>query len=224
MERILDEAYEQAGNDPDFIAFVDTQGLGRDDRLVPEILQKIYDSARCHLDPEAWLNACISGSEVSDHMDAGATVWGAYLMKDLRSFLEKQLLALKACAERAENTEEMEKPAALLRQTVKQLQFLRDSETWDQVVERSSVDFGRLVFSKKCPDLELAERIKAIRNACKKGLERKLKSFADPSQRVLADLKDSAKAIRGMITLVRLFSAEYDRMKRGVHVLDFGDL
>ncbi len=224
MDRILNEAYDREVMDPDFIAFVDTQGLGRDDRLVPEILLKIYDSARCHLDPDAWLNQCVSGGEFDNCRDAGETVWGNYLMADLRNYLEYQILAISACADRADRTEEMEKPAALLHQTCKQLCYLRDSETWDQVVERSNIDFGRLVISKKCPDQELAERIKAVRNACKKGLEKKTKAFRDPSELVLSDLEESAKAVRGMITLVGRFTEEYDRLKRSSRVLDFGDL
>ena len=35
---LLEKAYEESVDDPDFRAFVDTQGLGRDDRFVPEIL------------------------------------------------------------------------------------------------------------------------------------------------------------------------------------------
>ena len=35
---------------------------------------------------------------------------------------------------------------------------------------------------------ELIDRVKAARNACKEGLERKLQSFADDSQQVLQDL------------------------------------
>ena len=96
MDRILNEAYDREVLDPDFIAFVDTQGLGRDDRLVPEILLKIYDSARCHLDPDAWLNQCISGGEFDNCRDAGETVWGNYLMADLRNYLEYQILAISA--------------------------------------------------------------------------------------------------------------------------------
>ena len=37
MEELLEDAYTNWMQDPDFRAFVDTQGLGRDDRLVPEI-------------------------------------------------------------------------------------------------------------------------------------------------------------------------------------------
>lgn len=59
MESALEEAYAGIGENPDLQAFVDTQGFGRDDRAVPEIVAQVYDSARCHLQPEAWLGACL---------------------------------------------------------------------------------------------------------------------------------------------------------------------
>ena len=52
LSDLLDRAYESAGENGDFRAFVDTQGLGRTDKLVSEIVLKVYDSARCHLNPE----------------------------------------------------------------------------------------------------------------------------------------------------------------------------
>ena len=46
LTELLDRAYETAGENPDFRAFVDTQGVGRSDRQVPELIEKVYDSAR----------------------------------------------------------------------------------------------------------------------------------------------------------------------------------
>ena len=47
LSELLDRAYESAGSDEDFRAFVDTQGLGRTDKLVAEVVLQVYDSARC---------------------------------------------------------------------------------------------------------------------------------------------------------------------------------
>ncbi|MBP3304841.1 MAG: UvrD-helicase domain-containing protein [Oscillospiraceae bacterium] len=224
MTRLLESAYDNAAEDPDFQAFVDTQGLGRDDRLVPEILLKVYDSARCHLDPEGWLEDCIRNADVQELSDAGQTLWGRYLMEDLFSYLDLQIDAMQQCADRASAADGMEKPAALLKDTVYQLQALRSSGTWDEIVSRKDIDYGRMVISKKCPDQELGEQIKAVRTACKKGLEKRLKSFADESGIVFSDMRQTAAAIRGMVALVRKFGKEYDRVKRARRVLDFGDL
>jgi ATP-dependent helicase/nuclease subunit A len=99
LSRILEEAYERAGEDADFRAFVDSQGLGRDDRLVPEIVQKVYDSARCHLDPEQWLQKCIRSAQAEGIDDAAQTIWGAFLMESLKSYLELQIRTMERCAQ-----------------------------------------------------------------------------------------------------------------------------
>ena len=223
IKKCLDDAYSQS-DDPDFRAFVDSQGLGRDDRLVPEILLKVYDSARCHLQPNTWIENCVRNADTQDITDAGQTVWGTYLMQDLQAHLRLQLQALEECARAAECTDTMEKPAALLRDTMRQLEVLRSAKTWDEIVKVREIDYGRLTFSKKCPDLELCERIKAVRSACKASVDKRLKAFTDPSSVVLEDLQQSAAAVRGMVKLVDSFSKEYDRAKRMRRILDFGDL
>ena len=224
VNQLLDAAYSNAGENPDFTAFVDSQGLGRDDRLVPKILKKVYDNAICHMDPDGWLESCIQNSDVSGFADISSTVWGEYLMDDLLRFLDLQIEALSKCRDAAERTELMEKPAALFTEYINQLIYLRQSSTWDEIVERSCISYGRLVFSKKCPDQDLADRMKAVRSACKNGLDKKLKAFSDPSHVLLEDLRQSTAAVRGMISLVRDFIRLYDRMKARRRILDFGDL
>ena len=59
MDGVLEAAYEHIAESPQLQAFVDTQGFGRDDRAVPEIVASIYDAARCHLRPDAWLEQCL---------------------------------------------------------------------------------------------------------------------------------------------------------------------
>ena len=48
LEQLLNDCYDSLGSDPDFAAFVDTQGVGRDDSSVPQLILKVYDSAKCH--------------------------------------------------------------------------------------------------------------------------------------------------------------------------------
>ena len=224
MSRMLDGAYDHAYEDLDFRAFVDSQGLGRDDRLVPEILLKVYDSARCHLDPEDWLQSCVQNADVAGLEDAAQTVWGQYLMADLMDYLDLQIEAMASCAALATQSPGMEKPAALLLDTVYQLQTLRGCTRWDDVVNHKDIDYGTLRFSKNITDPMLAERIKAVRTACKKGLEKKLRSFADRSAQVFSDMGQSASAVRGMAALVRRFSDSYQKAKKSRRILDFGDL
>ena len=221
---LLDEAYRSAGNEPAFRAFVDTQGLGRDDRLVPDLIEKVYDSARCHLDPEGWLARCLTDADVEDLADVSQTRWGAYLMEDLREYLACQIAVMEQCAEEADKVPGFEKVSLNLRATLNQLRSLHACETWDQVVSSKEIDYGRLTFPRKCEAPELAERIKAARAACKKGMEKKLRSFANPSELVLSDLRQASDSAQGLIWLVRQFDAAYSRAKRSRRCVDFGDL
>ena len=224
LEELLDRAYESENMDSDFRAFVDTQGLGRDDRLVPEIIEKVYDSARCHLDPDSWLDSCLKSANVEEAEDASETVWGRFLMDDLFDYLDCQIHVLQQCAQMADVCEGFEKVSINLRDTLYQLEALRASESWDEIVRKKTIDYGRLTFPRKNPDPELAEQIKAARNACKKGLERKLQSFADESGQILEDLVQSSAGARGLVALVKQFDRSYSAAKKSRRCLDFSDL
>ena len=121
MTDLLDEAYKTIGSDPDFLSFVDSQGLGRDDRFVPEILEKVYDSARCHLNPEQWLESCLENASLEEGTDVSQTIWGQYLIRDLQEYVSIQADIFRDCLRRMDASEGMEKPAANIGQTLHQL-------------------------------------------------------------------------------------------------------
>lgn len=222
MKEILDSAY--AGQTGHFRDFVDSQGVGRDDNAIPEIIQKVYDSARCHLDPRQWLEGCLTHVELEGVTDAAQSVWGEYLVQQLFVWLDLQIRALSRCHARMEQSRGMEKPAAVILQLIDRLKFLRASQTWDQVHARIPIDFGRLTFSKKIEDAALAEQVKAIRNACRTGLEQRSKWFVSDSRQVLEDLRASAGAAQGILSLVEQFGQAFSRLKRSRRILDYGDL
>lgn len=224
MDFVLENAYDSLLADSDFVTFIDTQGIGRDDRQVPQILLRVYDRAKCHLDPDAWLHWCVLNCELDDLSDAGQTVWGQYLMERLFDYTQYHINALKNCIQCCQCADGFEKPAQLLTDTVFQLERLLSSETWDDVVKNSTIDYGRLTFPKSCTDTQLIDKVKAVRSACKTGLENKLRSFTDDSNQILADMQVTASATRGLVRLVHEFSAAYERLKKSRRVLDFSDL
>ncbi len=223
LSDLLDNAYGSE-QDADFRCFMDNQGLGRTDALVPEIVEKVYDSAMCHLDPKGWLDNCLRSSDTDGLTDAGQTVWGSFLMADLFSYLDSQIEVFRKGISRVEELPGLEKPLINLKDTLHQLEYLRSSETWDQVVQRKEIDYGRLVFPKKADVPEVTEPIKAARNACKKGLEKKLRSFENDSEQIIRDLQQCEAGARGLVKLVRQFSSEFARAKKSRRCVDFSDL
>ena len=224
MEQILEEAYANVANDPDFQAFVDTQGLGRNDTQVPDIIEKVYDSAMCHMDPEQWRDSCIQNACPKGVTDPIDTVWGRFIIDDLFECLGLQIQALERCIQQVSLLDGMEKPIALLSDTVNQLKTLRSSSSWAEVVQRKNIQYGTLNFPKKTNDPSITDPVKAVRNACKDILGKKLKIFADPAQQVMEDLMQSAAAARGLMHLVEQFGSNYNRLKRSRRILDFSDL
>ena len=222
MERALDAAYARISQDADLRAFTDTQGIGRNDSRLPPLLFKVYDSARCHIDPDAWLDACVQELSVENVTDAGETAWGRYLLDDLRAFLAEQIGALSDCAALAGSVTGWEKAAALLWENVDSLRALQNARTWDEVAAQRTLSFGTLRFSKKGSDEEKQTRIKAARDACKAALKKKLEPFL-PSRQILAEMTQTGAAARGMGELVRAFAAEYARGKARRRVVDFSD-
>ena len=224
MQQLLEQAYDTAGEDADFCALVDSQGIGRDDRQLPQVLLKVYDSARCHLNPDAWLETCVDDGAAEAITDASQNRWGRFLMEELFSYLDLQIRALERCVTLASDAPGGTPVAALLNETLQQMKFLRQSETWDQIVARKEIDYGRLTFKKDFTDEDLKTQIKVIREGCKDGLKKALRPFADPSEQVLKDMESTSAAVRGMVRLVRQFSRAYDLVKTHRRILDFSDL
>lgn len=223
MEQVLNDAYEQAGEDMYFRNFADSQGLGRDDRQIPEIVLKVYTSAKCHLNPTQWLNWCVD-SMASQVSGAEETAWGIYLIADLKRYLVLQIEAMERCVQAAAQTENMEKPVALFGSTIEQMKKLLACNTWNEILENKDIQFGTLTFSKKCTDQQLIDQMKAIRNACKDGLKKYLIHFEDSSEQVLADIARTAVSAKGLVNLVLDFDKCYSAIKKKRGIVDFSDL
>lgn len=220
LKDLLDNAYIDLLEDAGFRAFADTQGLGRTDKALPELITKVYDSARCHPDPESWLDGCLLGN-LTQAEGAEETPWGKFLMEDLFRFLDGQIAAMERCVELAGEAPTVQNNLA---DTLHQLKHLRESSTWDEAVDRIRISFGRLVFPRKGDPVPRKEEIKAVREACKEGLAKQGKIFSRNSKSLLEDLEQMGLAQQGLITLVRRFGKEYGALKKKRRVLDFGDL
>ena len=220
MEDMLENAYEKLQEDSDFCAFADSQNLSRGDGQLGEIIEKVYDSARCHRDPDGWLQSCLDASENLPG-DVGETVWGKALMQSLFVWLDSYLPALEKCAQAARD---MEKVHANLADLLNQVRKLRLSGTWDQVSENIQINYGRLTFPKKDVDEDAKALIQTTRKSFQDELKKRSAVFARSSAEIAGDFGGCAQAQRGLVKLVRQFTADYERLKKQRHVLDFSDL
>jgi len=224
LTEILEDVYAHIGDNADFRALVDSQGFGRDDRQIPEIVLKVYQSARCHLNPDAWLDWCLDNADVKDLTDAGQTVWGKYVIDDLVSSVRLHIEAMENCVKQASQFPHLAKPVALFQDSISQLEKLCSGNSWDHIVNNRDIQFGTLTFPRKCEETVLIEQMKAVRNACKDAVQKKLRAFHIDSRQVLSDLEQCRASVRGLVEITRRFMRAFDKRKRSKRILDFGDL
>lgn len=224
LEQVLEQAYSQLHTDQDLQAFMQTQGLARNDALLPGIICQVYESARCHVDPMGWLDWCRESVCTDDISDASETVWGKYLIEDFHRSLGMQIRAMEKALVIARDTETFEKVAGVLSDDLMQLKALNQCTTWEEIASFPPIVYQRLNFPRKTPYVSQSESIKFVRNECKGAVQGALELFADGSDTVLADLETSGAASRGLIQLVKTFGEEYQRKKHARHVMDYSDL
>lgn len=224
MEQVLEDAYSRETPDPDFLAFVESQGFHRNDSMVPKIIMGVSEKALCHLMPDAWLDACVRSAQVEGISDASQTPWGKYLMDDLKDAVALQIRTLRRVCDRISEDENFTDVYALFVEIICQLERLQAAKTWDEIIEAGNINFGRLKFTKKAKDSDLTEPIKGIKTACAEHIRGKLSVFCNKNEQVMGDLQNSAAAVRGLVGLVREYHRTYSRLKRHARVLDFSDL
>lgn len=221
VELVFDNAYQNA--DPDFLAFVDSQGLGRNDYMAPEIVLDIFEKSRCHLNPNAWLDQCVDSADISDTSDAAETVWGRYLIEDLHRHVDLLIQAMENCVALVKNDPTLAKVELLLLDNVDLLRDLRNRNTWSEIIAGRDLSFGTLRFPKE-HDSEIKESISAVRDRCKKILTKKLGAFTDTNEQTLLDLGKTEPVVKGIVSIVKRFSETYAAAKRQRRIVDFSDL
>ena len=228
--KVLEQAYQQMNSFEDFTTFVDTQGMGRSDDRVPKLILNFYEQARCHLDPEGWLDKCVQDADVTTVSDASETVWGRYLMEDLFSYLQLQASSFRRCAVLCDNAGAPEKYGAFLYGIASMLETLCALTRWDDLVQGLRFKFPTVPRKTKSEPLEgeakeLWDRAYFYYNKFKDEFTKsKIRPFVNTSYQTLKDLEQSTASARALVELVRRFSDAYTKVKRSMHVADFGDL
>ena len=227
MDQVLEARYEALDPESDFACLLDTMSAGRDDSRLVEIALDIYNKVQSHPDPHAWLTEQGRVFDLEGITDAGETVWGRLLLDQAREQVSYWRTRMEEALELCQGDEKLSRGyAPSLTETLAGLAAFETAldQSWDRAAERSAVAFPRLGAVRGCEDPDAQERIKAIREACKKRLGKLGERFADSSGQLLEDLRAVAPAVRGLFALAEDFSAAYTALKRRRRLLDFSDL
>ena len=225
MEQVLEDTYEQLEPEGDIAAFVDSLGLGRNDRQVPEIVASVYDSLRCHPNPKAWEERFRGQALLDGVTDPGETLWGAYLMDSFREMLSVFDQELREAATLCGQFEDLTKkylPA--IEDDRARLTALLEAQSWQQLHESTVATFARFKPLPKPESPEAAERVKKIRERFKDSLKKAQAIFKQDAATVLDHQEKANRAALGALDSAAAFGTAFDKRKRRARVLDFSDL
>lgn len=225
MEETLAGAYAGLEQHPEYRAFLDHLGAGRDDRSAAAILMQAYRSVQCHPDPEGWIEECLEGLSPENCNEIAETPWGKLLMEDFMERLDEQIAMMeRGLMLLAEDEKLKASYGPTYRQNLADMRHLRTAESWDELCARKIEDFGRLKAAPRGMDKELVERCKRPRQKCLDWLKKAQSIFSMSSNEALEELRQSEPIIRGMFALLKEFTARYRAIKQRRRSLDFGDL
>ena len=235
LESVIDSRYEDLQPDSPFAQLVDTLGAGRDDSRLVEIVLDIFSRVQSHADPRRWLLEQRELWSLEDVKDLTDTPWGKLL-------LEETVSAAAHCAELLGQFRDIVEGDELLREnyshsleeTVAALKGVSAAESWDGACQFLPIPFPR-VGTKRKRKVEVdewqalraahaAERIKAVRERCKKTMEKAGEAFTGDSALMLEELRLSGPSMQALVDLVLEFQDAFAAEKKRRNLLDFSDL
>ncbi len=219
MEQTLEDAYT-AGDDR-ILAALDMLGAGRTDAALPEVILKVYADLQCACDPAQRLRELHESLDTSACTDVGQTVWGAYLLAELRSSLQNCIELTQSAYRAALPEANLAGCAQCFAADEAMLRGLTELQTWTEVANAKPA-YCRWPTKEK--DNALKEQLHNQRDRIKDIVKKALQRFRLPSEEALADLAACKDALTGLLLLTERFAANYSALKRRRHVLDFNDL
>ena len=235
LEQVLDRRYEGLEPDAPFAQLADTLAAGRDDSRLSQIVLDIFGRVQSHPDPAQWLTEQKTLWELDGVKDLSQTEWGTRLLAEARRQGERCRARLEqalALCHRDELLEQNYVPS--ISATLDGLDGFLQAEGWDQAVGCLPIPFPALGRKKK-RTLEISpmeeeaarsdgERVKAIRDKCKKQLEKAAQPLSGDSAQLLEELALSRPAVQALMDLVLDLQRAYADEKARRNLVDFSDL
>lgn len=225
LEETLEEAYPQMEKDPALRAMADVLGAGREDQGAAGAVETLFRAARCHPDPDGWLDRCVQSLDMDRYAGAETTPWGGELIAEFHGFVRVHIAALDAALDEMAGVEKVAAsygPAfAGLREL---LANLKDLDGWDEIGAAIPAAHPRLKAVRNFEDKGFLERMKGVRTRCIDGLKNWRAVFSERSAEAMDDLAQTALALRGAARLARRLGERFAAEKRRRRALDFGDL
>ena len=226
LERVLEERYAHPDRYPGFLRLADTVGVGRDDRRLAELTLELHEKMQSHARPEKWAAeqaALLRGQSAG----AGETPWGRELLDRAAEAADCWSGALEGLlTEMAAQGKIHRAYGPSVAETAEALRALSRAakKGWAEAQACLPIPFPRLGSLRDSPDPALSEKVKAVREICKKSVEKLNDSLGVPSDKLLTGLAGTAPAMEALLELALDLDRAFSADKRRAGLVDFADL
>ncbi len=223
MQTVLDSAYEELEEGSDVAAALNMLGVGRNDKKLPELIGKLYESLQSYSDPQQRLEILRKSIDCASFKDAGETIWGKYLIEQFHKHLDHAQVTMQKAADLCEGP--FVKYLAGMKNSIEVIRSLKALNTWEEI-RSFSINFIDLerIEKKDNADPDMKKHLQDMRNGVKKSLSDWKAKFSLSSEDALSDLSAGSAALRGLFDLTERFAKRFAENKERAHVLDYDDL
>lgn len=223
MDDLMRKVYEEVDQNSNLQELFEALGSGRNDRKLRDLVLTLYQCVQCHPWPKQWSKACRDSLREGECQDISQTVWGKYLLHEMHNFLEGQIAQYRYAIDRILSTPTLTPYLPVFEENMSMLEKFLVGNTWDTYA-KAEISFGTLKAVKNCPEPEIQNEVKDIRDTCKKQLEKYMHYFSLDGATALRDLEGTYPALRELLHLADVFSIYYHAQKENKRILDFSDL
>ena len=234
LNELFEEEYEE--EKIELMELLESYGGSKDDRLIQEMVLKLYHFIQSNPWPKKWLNDMTNLMKVDLDEDFSNTIWGDVILENIKVDLEgvrdniKKAIAII----RTDSTlndkffKLYSEDFITIDEMIKLISDKNDLNRWDKFYNSvNDIDFKSLpkISSKLEFDEEKKELVHGIRNEAKDVVKDiKEKCVTSYSKDIIEDINKVYPIMKYLVYLVEAFMDKYEEKKHKKNIADFGDL
>ena len=222
LEDLFEEKYEK--DDEDFAKLLNTYTEYKDDEPLKELIKKIYLYIGSCPFPYKWLREKVEMFNIKEE-DFSKTIWGKYLLSDVKENLENMKEELFRVLKELEYDLDLRPYYDLIENTLNNIKELYSNiDNWDKAYEiANKIEFERWSGPRK--KSEIKDEAKNVRTKVKDYIDYiKNDILADKSENMLEGMKEIYVIFKKLENLILEFDERFTNKKREKNILDFTDV
>ncbi len=227
MDRLMDDCYGKDPLDPAMADLLDCFAGYRDDHLLRERIEEVWQFSRSMPWPDSWMETSVARLLIPEGTSFGETIWGRILLEQAEWILEDLGRESEWACRLAEDTgfagyaDTFAADAAMLLNVRQSL-----ASGWDTAVAvAASACFSMMKRAPKGADIIVKERLQSSRKKVKDGFEHLRNDWLSGfSEQLCSEIRSEYGRQAKLVSLVKALDRIYVRMKRRKNLVDFDDM